>query len=281
MAISSTFSKNVHKYLAELIELFENDCESVSTELNTKQHVFISYCCEERELCLKIKSDLIKRNYKVLMDQVGHVKNTQKINLQQISNRIEDCLCILMCVSDQYKESVHCRAEVEYGFSLNKPLIPLIMQSDFKSSGWLGIIMGTKIFVNFTKYDYDECIRRLIMEIQPLHKQNVIENPIEIIPVKVATVETVLNCEEDNEEHCVNWDSNDVEDWLNANNFHAVIKEHVLQCDGEMLYELYLIKQEASEYFYSLIGSGLDAGRMSLSDILIFAYELENLFDSY
>ena len=272
---SSTCSKNIQKYLSELMELFENDCQSVSTELKTKQHVFISYCCEDRELCLKIKSDLMKLNYKVLMDQVGHVKNTQKINLQQISNRIEDCLCILMCVSDQYKESVHCRAEVEYGFSLNKPLIPLIMQSDFKSSGWLGIIMGTKIFVNFTKYEYDECIRRLIMEIQPLHKQIVIETPIE----NIAVTEAVETVHEDESETCLNWDSNDVQDWLNANNFHAVIKEHVLQCDGEMLYELYLIKQEAAEYFYSLISSGLDANLLSLSDILIFAYELENLFN--
>ena len=28
--------------------------------------------------------------------------------------------------------------------------------------------MGTKIFVNFTKYEYEECIRRLLNEINPV-----------------------------------------------------------------------------------------------------------------
>ena len=36
------------------------------------------------------------------------------------------------------------------------------MEQDFENpKGWLGLLMSDKIFVNFTKYDFEECIKRL------------------------------------------------------------------------------------------------------------------------
>ena len=64
----------------------------------------------------------------------------KKLNLDAMSNRIESCLCMLMCVSDEYKEDVQGRAEAEYAFQIGKPIIPVIMQKDYKPSGWLGNI---------------------------------------------------------------------------------------------------------------------------------------------
>ena len=61
---------------------------------------------------------------------------------------------------------MNCQAEAQYAFKLNKKLIPLIMQKGYENvQGWLGIIMGDKIFVNFTKYGFDECMRRLRKEL--------------------------------------------------------------------------------------------------------------------
>lgn len=66
-------------------------------------------------------------------------------NLDKMAKGIEDSLCVLMCVSDMYKECGQCRAEAEYAFNIGKPIVPLIMQKGFKSSGWIGklkILLG-------------------------------------------------------------------------------------------------------------------------------------------
>lgn len=39
------------------------------------------------------------------------------------------------------------------------------MQKNYVPDGWLGIILGAKIFINFSKYDFDECMRKLRMEL--------------------------------------------------------------------------------------------------------------------
>ena len=64
------------------------------------------------------------------------------------------------------KQSPNCRAEAEYAFNLRKPIIPLILQKNYMPDGWLGIILGAKIFINFSKYDFDECMRKLKVEIK-------------------------------------------------------------------------------------------------------------------
>jgi hypothetical protein len=40
------------------------------------------------------------------------------------------------------------------------------MQQGYVPDGWLGIILGSKIYVNFTKNAFDECMRKLIFEIE-------------------------------------------------------------------------------------------------------------------
>jgi hypothetical protein len=40
------------------------------------------------------------------------------------------------------------------------------MQKNYVPDGWLGIILGSKIFVNFSKYPFEECMRRLKFELQ-------------------------------------------------------------------------------------------------------------------
>lgn len=66
------------------------------------------------------------------------------------------------------KQSPNCRAEAEYAFNLRKPIVPLIMQKNYVPDGWLGLILGAKIFINFSKYEFDECMRKLRNEIKNL-----------------------------------------------------------------------------------------------------------------
>ena len=48
---------------------------------------------------------------------------------------VENSCAVLICMSEKYKQSNNCRAEAEYAFNLNKPIIPLIMQANYKPDG--------------------------------------------------------------------------------------------------------------------------------------------------
>ena len=41
--------------------------------------------------------------------------------------------------------------EAEYAFSLRKDIVPLMMQSKYRADGWLGMIVGTKLWFSFTE----------------------------------------------------------------------------------------------------------------------------------
>lgn len=97
-----------------------------------KKHIMISYNRESRGLCLQIKKELENDGHSVWID----VEDIHGSSLESMANAIEGSKCVLMCMTENYKQSTFCRAEAEYAFQLNKPIIPLIMQKDYKPDGW-------------------------------------------------------------------------------------------------------------------------------------------------
>jgi hypothetical protein len=67
-------------------------------------------------------------------------------SLESMARAIEQSFCILMCMTEKYKQSANCRAEAEYAFNLNKPIIPLVMQKDYKPDGWYDMFFLFKFF---------------------------------------------------------------------------------------------------------------------------------------
>lgn len=57
-------------------------------------------------------------------------------------------------------------SEAEYTFQLKKPLIPLMMQRYYKPDGWLGMLCGAKMYINFDgKYEFDYAFNMLKREL--------------------------------------------------------------------------------------------------------------------
>jgi hypothetical protein len=137
--------------------------EKENIKLDTK-HIMISYHRDSREMCLKIKKELELHGHRVWID----IEQIHGSSLESMAEAIEQSKCVLMCMSEKYKLSSNCRLEAEYSVQLNKPIVPLIMQKSFKPDGWLGLILGSKIFIDFTKYEFEECFRRLKNEISKL-----------------------------------------------------------------------------------------------------------------
>lgn len=86
-------------------------------------------CREDWGVCSKIKQDLEESNYKVWMEQTT--------NYDAMSRAIEESFCVLICMTDKYKKSAHCRSEAEFAYERKKPIIPLLLQDKYFPDGWL------------------------------------------------------------------------------------------------------------------------------------------------
>ena len=196
----------------------------------------------------------------------------------------------------------------------------------------LGIILGSKLAVDFMKYDFDESIRLLRFEIQVVFKGNQISKDeiVEVVhspPVletvedqkKLETVEEVItNVEEDKpvieqiekpiavqnlaipkeeekiiEEEkidmrrievksrktdAINWSESQVYQWFVDKNIESSIMKPLWPCDGQMLYEFYLIKNETPDFFYKSLSNWIWGP--TLRDITHFSIELKRLFST-
>ena len=57
--------------------------------------------------------------------------------------------------------------EAEYTFQLRKDYIPLMMQKRYRPDGWLGAILGAKLFFDFSgKYPFDKSMQGLLKELR-------------------------------------------------------------------------------------------------------------------
>ena len=150
---------------------------SIKEENLTTKHIMISYNSKSKETCLKIKNKLQENGFQTWID----VENICGSSLESMAKAIEESHCVLMCMTEKYKESANCRLEAEYSVKLNKPIIPLIMEKGYQPDGWLGIILGSKIFIDFLKYEITECFKRLDKEIDNLVSNGKIPKPEKII----------------------------------------------------------------------------------------------------
>jgi hypothetical protein len=72
---------------------------------NLTQHIMISYNRASRDLCLQIKAQLERLKFKVWID----VEDISGSSLESMANAIENSFCILVCMTEKYKQSPNCR----------------------------------------------------------------------------------------------------------------------------------------------------------------------------
>lgn len=84
----------------------------------------ISYNTASRELCLQIKESLEQAKLKVWID----VEEIHGSSLDSMARAVENAKCVLICVTEKYRQSLNCQSEAQYAFRLNKKIIPLVMQ---------------------------------------------------------------------------------------------------------------------------------------------------------
>jgi hypothetical protein len=207
------------------------ESKPVAEELN-KRHVMISYNTGSRPLCLQVKADLEASGYKVWMD----VADIHGGSLDSMAKAVEGAAVVLMCVTEKYRASVNCQGEAQYSHRCNKPIVPCIMQQGAESiGGWLGFIMGDKIFVHFMKYEFAECMRRLKAEID-VHYKAVKVRSVNPLPPDNLSQHAATPTKKVSE--VVEWSTGQVEDWFKKNEIDLAIYEDMRPCNGKILNQM-------------------------------------------
>lgn len=148
------------------------------------------------------------------------------------------------------------------------------------------MILGTKIFVDVTKHDIDECVYRIVKELVNVQRDigftndqadfETEANELTGSPAEDASLnESSLSS---NESPPINWTEERVDQWAQAIHLNKSIQRKVLPCNGKLLYQYYSIHKSVPEFFYSTICKAPDED-LSLKELAIFAMELCNLFD--
>ena len=96
-----------------------DDRDQASTK--SDEHIMISYNSASRELCLNIKTKLENFGYRVWIDVV----NMHGSSIDAMAQAVENSMCVLMCVTEKYRQSNPCQCEAKYAFNLKKNYLVL------------------------------------------------------------------------------------------------------------------------------------------------------------
>lgn len=126
------------------------------------RHVMISYQWDSQPMVLQLRDELKKAAYNVWID----VDDIRGSIVEAMASAVENAAIVLVCVSQKYKESPNCRMEAEYALERKVDMIPLIVESQYKPDGWLGLLCGKKLYFSFKeKGQFDSSFACLVKEI--------------------------------------------------------------------------------------------------------------------
>jgi hypothetical protein len=105
-------------------------------------HLMISYCWAQQDLVKRIRADLDVRGYKVWFDLEQMAGST----VVAMAEAIDGAYAVVYGISLAYKESQNCRMEALYAHQQQLPMVPMMLQENYKAKGWLGMLLGTSLW---------------------------------------------------------------------------------------------------------------------------------------
>ncbi|XP_055860341.1 uncharacterized protein LOC106059582 [Biomphalaria glabrata] len=222
------------------------------------QHIFISYSWAEKTKVKEIYKSLKSHGFKVWVDW----ENMGGSTLQAMAEAVENASVVLICVSENYKLSNNCRLEAEYTFTKKRNYLPLVMQKQYKADGWLGIMLGSKLYYDFSgKYPYEQSEQQLLKALQELE---ITRPTLEPMPASKESQSTVS---------CYKMTNAEVVEWLEKKGLQR-LSSLLYNINGKMLWDMKLFSETAPEYFFKEIK---DQYELSLVEVIQFNSALKTL----
>ena len=192
--------------------------------------IMISYSHKDQILCKQIYEHLVQAGYRVWIDFDQMHGNV----MDAMAQAIERSHIIVICMSEQYRRSNYCRAEAHYAFQRGLKLVPVLLQEHYQPDGWLLFLIGQILYVDFTKYDFQQSMRLLIRE---LRAENHVEMNVTTFRPRSNTRATLINLiddELDRPKKIQHWGKAHVQQWLLSNGLMQMARL-LGECDGQAL----------------------------------------------
>ncbi|XP_067030746.1 uncharacterized protein [Acropora muricata] len=228
---------------------------------DSEEHIMISYQWDCQKTMLLVKKELECKGFRVWMD----VDKMKGDTLETMARAVEKSSVILIAMSREYQSSPNCRSEASYAYARRKKIIPLMMEENYRPDGWLGIILGTKLWMNFEK-DPHKGIQQLLKEITSATEVSVQSEALSTPPPMQEAKKRVWS-----------WQKEDVAKWLESIGFDIGDNEVRGKLDGRVLCRLDNLRKESPEFFYNSVKTDLDFP--TVIEILQFAEELKQLLN--
>lgn len=128
------------------------------------KHAFLSYQWDIQEQVKTIKELLNTRNVKCWMDIDGGMKADI---YDSMAGGVQGAACLLCFMTQAYQDSANCKLELKFAQQSGVPIIPVMMQANFKASGWLAILTAGSIWTPmYEKASVLDGVDKLIVQAQ-------------------------------------------------------------------------------------------------------------------
>ncbi|XP_038078853.1 uncharacterized protein LOC119746126 isoform X2 [Patiria miniata] len=263
-----------------------------STGSGQLPHIMLSYQWAAQKVVLKVRDLLVTAGYRVWVDVDCMYGST----LQSMAEAVENAEVILVCISERYKESPNCRTEAEYAYQCRKSIIPLMMDKYYQPNGWLGMIMGTKYYVDLSgRHSFSDQAQKLLREISDIGSAALLEEPVfefedasttmlnnprnHTVSPRPQTLQSPRQSTSSPRRHVSTprhqmpsplpespsptqpahvreWSKENVQQWLEHANL-SHLRKSLKDFDGSLLAQLHTLRQEAPDFFYTSLRQDL------------------------
>jgi len=170
------------KVEAPATEVSSASTASVATTSPSGGQIMLSYQWDDQPTILKLKEALTSAGFKVWLD----LEQMGGSTLEAMADAVESSTVICVALSDKYKNSANCRLEGEYSQQQKKRIIPLMMEKGYRPSGWLGLLVGAKLYFEFTDKAQEAFTQKLGELIKELRRYITPGAPVEVKSNSIA-----------------------------------------------------------------------------------------------
>jgi len=197
----------------------------------------LSYQWDDQPTIIKIKEALTAAGYQVWLD----LEQMGGSTLAAMADAVEGSVVVCVALSEKYKNSANCRLEGEYAQQQRKLIVPLMMQKNWRPSGWLGILLGAKLYFEFTDSSegaFQSKVAEVIKQIKGLG----VQPSSSLGPTSGTSAPTTTTVVETKAPEYVEWNEEKTMNWIQKIGGQA--QSFRYQLDGGCLKALVRLRQQ-------------------------------------
>ncbi|XP_067664453.1 uncharacterized protein [Haliotis asinina] len=242
---------------------------SMTSKQPKSGHVMLSYSWHNQKTVIEVYDKLKSEGFRLWID----IDDMAGSTLGAMANAVEKASAVILFISESYFESQNCRQEAEYTYKLKKTMVPVLLQGNYQPTGWLGIMIGTKLYFDMSPgKDFGAKLKELVRELG--QNGRITEEEEKLLDVTDAAPKSLSTvAARGGGDRVPGWTNKDVIEWLK--NIGMYQCSSLRSLTGEELMFLQHLLNKAPEFYYSYLERNMKL--KSLKELMTFSNALAML----